>query len=230
MGVETPLAASGEVNRPSRNIPRAILIAIVAVALLYVAVQVIAQGILGPALPHSPAPLSDAMGRIHPMLRLLMLACGAVSMFGWLCSDVLGSPRIVFAFARDGLLPRVLGRVNGRHHTPYVAILCYAALAIGLALTGKFAELAVLSTLTGAVLYIAVCLAAWVLARRRVALGGEPLDFRWLGTAAVIGITGMALLIAMASREEIFGLLGMMAAIALVYGLVRWRSHEQVAA
>src|SRR5690348_13029348 len=59
MGVETPLAASGEVSRPSRNIPRAILIAIVAVALLYVAVQVIAQGILGSALPRSPAPLAD---------------------------------------------------------------------------------------------------------------------------------------------------------------------------
>ena len=151
-------------------------------------------------------------------------------MFGWLCSDVLGSPRIVFAFARDGLLPRFLGRVHGRYHTPYVAIFCYAALAMGLALTGKFAELAVLSTLTGAVLYIAVCLAAWVLSRRRVAVGNEPLNFRWLGAAAVIGVTGMILLIAMASREEIFGLLGMMAAVALVYGLARWRSREQVAA
>jgi len=230
MGVETPLAASGEVKRPSRNIPRAILIAMAAVALLYIAIQAIAQGILGPALAHSQAPLSDAMGRIHPLLRLLMLACGALSMFGWLSSDVLGSPRIVFAFARDGLLPRFLGRVHGRYHTPYVAILCYAALAMGLALTGKFAELAVLSTLTGAVLYIAVCLAAWVLSRRRVAVGNEPLNFRWLGAAAVIGVTGMILLIAMASREEIFGLLGMMAAVALVYGLARWRSREQVAA
>jgi amino acid transporter len=230
MGVETPLAASGEVKQPSRSIPRAILIAMVAVALLYIAIQVIAQGILGPALAHSRAPLSDAMGRIHPALQLLMLACGALSMFGWLSSDVLGSPRIAFAFARDGLLPRVLGRVHRRYHTPYVAILFYTALAIALALTGKFAELAVLSALAGAVLYIAVCLAAWVLARRRVALGSEPLNFRWLGTAAVIGITGMAFLIAMASREEIFGLLGLMVAIALVYQLVRWRSRERVSA
>lgn len=230
MGVETPLAASGEISQPSRNIPRAILIAMVAVAILYIAVQVVAQGILGPALAHSQAPLSDAMGRIHPALQLLMLACGALSMFGWLSSDVLGSPRIVFAFARDGLLPHFLGRVHGRYHTPYVAILCYAALAMGLALTGKFAELAVLSTLTGAVLYIAVCLAAWVLARRRVAQGSEPLNFRWLGTAAATGITGMVFLIAMASREEIFGLVGMVVAIALVYQLVRWRSRERAAA
>jgi basic amino acid/polyamine antiporter, APA family len=229
MGAETPLGASGEVRHPSRTIPRALAVAMIAVALLYIAVQVVAQGILGPALAHSQSPLSDAMGRINPALRLLLLACGALSMLGWLSSDILGSPRIVFAFARDGLLPRTLGRVHGKYHTPHLAILFYAATGIGLALVGKFAELAVLSTLTGAVLYIAVCVAAWILARRGVALAGEPFNFPWLGTATVIGVTGMALLVALASSEEILGLLGILGASALIYQIVRWRSRVPVA-
>ena len=120
-------------------------------------------------------PLADAMARINPMLRLVMLAGAGLSMFGFLSSDILGSPRILFAFARDGLLPSVLGRLHARTHAPHVAISCYAILAAALALSGTFSELAVLSTLASAAFYIAGCAAAWKLARRGVAGAGAPL-------------------------------------------------------
>lgn len=218
-GMETSVCASGEVAQPARTIPRALAIAMLSVTLLYVAIQVIAQGILGASLAHSSVPLADAMARISPGLRLLMLAGAAVSMFGWLGGDILGSPRILFALARDGLLPRVLGRVHARNHAPHIAILSYSALAITLALTGTFAELAVLSTLAVAPLYIAGCAAAWRLARRRVALAGEPLNFRWLLAAMVTGIVSMLVLIALASRAEIVGLVAIIGASAVIYVL-----------
>ena len=224
IGAETPLGASGEVSNPARSIPRALAITMLGVALLYIAVQIVAQGILGPALAHSSAPLADAMGRVSPALRWLMLACGALSMFGWICSDTVGSPRILFAFARDGLLPAVLGRLHARNHTPYVAICCYCAAAIGLALTGTFAELLVLSTLPVAVLYLVGCVAAWVAARRGVAVTGEPLNFPLLGAASVVGVASMLFLITLARREEILALAGLMVASTVVYGLLRWRS------
>jgi basic amino acid/polyamine antiporter, APA family len=231
MGSESVLCVSGEVDRPGRNIPRALAITVVSVSLLYLGIQLVAQGALGPALAHSKAPLADAMARVSPFMRAAILACGALSMFSMLASDILGSPRILFAFGQDGLLPGFLGRVHRRYHTPYIAILVYAVLAIGLALAGSFAELAVLSALTGTVLYIAGCLAAWVLARRGVALAGEPLNLRWLGPATVVGVAGMVLLIAMASREEIVGLLGAMAVTGVIYQLVvRWRARERVSA
>jgi APA family basic amino acid/polyamine antiporter len=126
-----------------------------------------------------------------------MLVRTALSMFGMIAGDILGSPRQLFAFARDGLLPRALARLHPQSHAPHVAVLSYAVLAITLALTGTFAELAVLSALAIAALYIAGCAAAWVLARRRVALAGTPLEFRFLGTASVIGITSMLAVIAL---------------------------------
>ena len=216
-GMEASLAASGEVRQPNRTIPRALIIAMLSTTVLYIAIQIVAQGILGPALATSQAPLADAMARIHPALRALMLAGTALSMFGWIASDILGSPRQLFAFARDGLLPGVLGRVHPRSHTPFVAIACYATLAIALALTGSFAELAVLSTLAISPLYIGGCAAAWVLARRGVALAGTPLNFRFLGTAAVIGGGSWMALIALGSREEILGLVALIGVSSLVY-------------
>jgi len=216
-GMETTLAASGEVAEPARTIPHALATALAFVTVLYIAIQVIAQGILGPALANSVVPLADAMARISPALRLLMLVGAALSMFGWIGSDILGSPRVLFAFGRDGLLPRALGRVLPRTHAPYVAIVCYSLLAMGLALTGTFAELAVLSAVASAALYIGGCAAAWQLARRGVALAGPPLNFRWLGTATAIGIGSMLALIVLASRAEILGLLAVSGISATIY-------------
>ena len=219
-GMETSLCASGEVRQPTRTIPRALAIAMLSVTLLYVAIQVIAQGILGPALAQSTVPLADAMARINPALRVLLLAGAALSMLGWLGSDILGTPRVLFAFARDGLMPRALGRVHPRSHAPHVAIACYATLAIVLALSGTFVELAVLSTLLVTVPYIAGCAAAWQLARRGVTRAGTPLNFRWLGAATIVGIASMLGLIALASRAEILGLVAALIVSAAIYRLL----------
>lgn len=222
-GMEIAVAASGEVEQPARTIPRALALGMAFITVLYVAIQTVAQGTLGPALAASNAPLADAMARAHPTLRWLMLAGAGISMFGYISASLLANPRTLFALARDGFLPRVLGRVHPKSHTPYVAILCYAALAMGLALTGTFAELAVLSMLAMSVLYIGACAAAWQLARRGVALAGAPLNFKWLGAAATIGIASMLAMIALASRVEIVGLLALVGASVLIY-LVQTRS------
>jgi basic amino acid/polyamine antiporter, APA family len=213
-GMEVSVCASGEVAEPSRTIPRGLLIAMLVLTFLYVSIQVIAQGTLGSALAHSAVPLAAP---ISPVLRLMMLAGAALSMFGCISSDQFCTPRILLAIARDGLLPRFLGKVNPATHTPNAAILCYAALVITLSLSGSFVELAVLATLLCAFLYIAGCAAALQLARRGVALAGNPLNFRWLPAAAFVGIASMLGLIALASRREILGMVGIIALSALVY-------------
>jgi APA family basic amino acid/polyamine antiporter len=223
-GMETSLAASGEVAQPARTIPRALMLAMLIVTSLYIAIQVVAQGILGPALALSTVPLADAMGRISPGLRLLMLAGAAISMFGLMSIELLGGPRILFAFARDGLLPSSLGRVHVRTHAPHVAIICHAAIAVALALTGTFAELAVLSTLAVAPLYAGGSVAAWYLRRRGVAEAGKPLNFRWLGTAMTVAAASMLVLIALASRAEITGLVVVITASVLAYLMLRWKA------
>jgi len=230
-GMESALCASGEVARPTRTIPLALMIAMASVTCLYVTIQLIAQGVLGSTLAQSAAPLADAMGRISPALRVLLLAGTAFAMLGMIACDILGTPRMLFAFARDGLLPRMLGRVHPRYHTPHVAILSYAAIAVTLALTGTFAELAVLATLATAAVYIAGCMAAWLLVRRGVALAGTPLNFRWLAPAMVLGVASMLVLITLASLTEAFGLFALLAASGLAYVLQtrRWPGRNTAA-
>jgi basic amino acid/polyamine antiporter, APA family len=219
-GMEGPLSASGEVAHPAKTIPRALAMAMPPVILFYVAVQVIAQGTLGSALPHSGTPLADAMAAIHPALRILMLAAAAVSMFGFIGSDILGTPRMLFAFAREGMLPGVLGRVHPETQAPQLAILCYAALCIAFASSGTFAELAVLSTLAVVPIYILGSAAAWILARRGIAEAGPPLKFRHLTLVTMIAVVSMLILSALASRAEIFGLFGAVASSALSYAII----------
>lgn len=216
-GMETALNASGEVKDPARTIPRALAITLLSVTALFIGIQIVAQGILGAELPHSTTPLADAMARMSPALRAVMLAGAGVSMLGFISGAILSTPRMLFAFGRDGLLPRALGCVHRRTHVPYVAILCFAAIAAALALTGTFAELAVLATLAACVVYIGGCAAAWRLARGGVAEAGTPLNFRWLGVAAVVGIGTMLAIIALASRAEILGLLAFAGGSAVVF-------------
>ncbi|WP_174274188.1 APC family permease [Sphingomonas bacterium] len=220
-GMESPLAASGEVERPTRNIPRALLLAMGSIGLLYILIQLVAQGLLGAGLVGSKAPLADALGLVDPRLRPLMLVAASFSMLCWLASDLLGAPRLLFAFARDGLLPKALGRVHPRWKTPHVGIWIHALLAMALAVTGTFTRLAVFASLAAAALYFLGCAAAWVLRRRDVAILGEPLALPALPLIAIVGMASMLVIIGLGQWSEIAGLAAVSIASALVFLVLR---------
>lgn len=223
-GMETPLGASGEVANPTRTVPRATILAMLFVLVLYIAIQLVAQGLLGSALAGSAEPLAEGMARVSPALGFILLVGGILSRFVWIGSDVLGAPRVLFAFARDGMLPGVLGRTHPRFATPHVAIWTHSAIAITLAATGTFTRLAILSTLATAGLYFLACAAALVLRRRNVAVQGTPLSFRILPGAAWLGMASMVLLIAVAKWAEIIGFVAVTAASIAMYAAMRGRA------
>jgi amino acid transporter len=219
-GMETSLGASGEVRDPARTLPRALIAAMAFVTIAYVAIQFVAQGLLGAGLGASKAPLSDAMATIDPRLGLLLLVGTALSMALWLGSDLLGAPRQLFAFARDGLLPKPLGALSSRQ-VPANAILTHGAIGILLAVTGTFEELVVLAALASCALYIGGCLAAWRLRANDVALVGTPVRLPLLGLWVVLGVGSMAACIALGSWAEIGGLLAVIAVSLLLYRIIK---------
>jgi len=161
-GVETALVPSGEVRDTARTVPRAIALAMLGITLLYVALQVSAQGILGPALPGAATPLADAAGIAYVGWgRTLLLAGAALSMFGYLGGMTLSVPRIVFAMAGDGYLPRALAAVHPAHHTPHAAIVVQTVATLGLAVTGTFERLAILANVAALALYFGCAVASW---------------------------------------------------------------------
>ncbi len=220
-GMETPLAASGEVRDGHRTVPRALFGAMGFVLALYVAIQVIAQSLLGAGLAGQAAPLAAAASRFGGAAHAVLIAGAGLSMLGWIGSDILGAPRILFAFARDGLLPSALGHAGRRSHAPDVAILTHAGIAAVLALSGSFTGLVIASTLNTAGLYFLGCGAAWVLHRRDVRMLGQPVSFAWLPAVAACGMIAMTLLVCVAPRGEIVGLALVVAGSMALYALMR---------
>ncbi|MDB5686329.1 MAG: Amino acid/polyamine/organocation transporter, superfamily, partial [Rhizorhabdus sp.] len=216
-GMETPLGVSGEVSQPQRTIPRALFLSMSFVVILYIALQLIAQGLLGAKLGEAPTPLADAIAVVSPGMGLVLLVGASVSRLGWIASDIFGAPRVLFAFARDRLLPAGLAAVHPRTRTPHVAIIVHSVLAALFAITGTFEQLAILSALATAGLYFLSCAAAWRLSRSGVAVFGKPLGFRGLPVFAILGMVSMVVLVALAEWSEIIGLVLVILGSALFF-------------
>ncbi len=139
-GIEVALIPSGEVKNPARTVPRAIYLALTITTVLYLLIQFVAQGSLGPRLAEDTnAPLAAAAATfLGHSGRLLLLGAATISSFGFIASDILSSPRILFALGRDGILPRSLTHVHPRFRTPDVAIIVYALLAFLFSLCSTF--------------------------------------------------------------------------------------------
>jgi APA family basic amino acid/polyamine antiporter len=221
VGVEVALAPSGEVRDPARTVPRAVLLALVLTTLLYAGLQLVAQGVLGAALARFPdAPLAAVAARLFGRTGEALLVVGAsISMFGYLTSSILGTPRILFAFGQDGILPPVFARVHPRFHTPWVALAAHTAFVCVLAIVGRFERLALMSNVAVLSLYFLCALAALRLVSRDVRHEGEP--FRLPGERAVpvLACAAIAWVLSSASAEEVRVTAGVVAGASVLYGL-----------
>ena len=220
-GVEVALACSGEVSNPARTIPRAVIAALALYAGLCITVQTVAAGLLGTALAGSVAPLPQAIATVSAPLGLVVAAGAVISMLGYTASDSIGSPRMLFAMARDGFLPARLGTVNPRSHAPVIACVSHAALSAALAISGSFTALAIVSTLTCVVVYIIGCAASLRLRARDVALAGTPVRIPGLHGIAAIGIAAMLWVTAQSTAAEALGITGFTLIASLLYRLRR---------
>jgi APA family basic amino acid/polyamine antiporter len=230
-GVEGALTSSGEVSNPSRTVPVAIMTGLGAVSLLYIAIQLVAQGVLGPDLAlDQTAPLVAVAGRAFgPAGRILLGVGAAVSAFGYVSGDILTTPRVLFAFGRDGLLPRRLGTVNARYHTPAVAIIVHSALTCLLAITGTFRSLVVVSTVSILLVYLATCLASIQLRRRDVRADGPPFIVPGGHVIPVLSCIVVIWMLTSASRTEFLSV-GAAIVLASVLYVIRPRRGTTAAA
>ncbi len=136
------------------------------VTVLYLGLQVVAQGVLGAELVGSTTPLASAAAKVFGPWGSTMISVGLmVSAFGYLSGMMLAAPRALFAFAREGLLPRKVLAVHPRYHTPWVAIVVQAIIAWGLAVTNRFETLVIIANISVVLIYLGCALAALWLQR-----------------------------------------------------------------
>lgn len=222
-GIEEALAPSAEIRDPARTVPRAMFGATGTVILMYVALQLVSQGVLGGGLANqTTAPLAAVAGRIVGVAGSTLVLIGvAISIFGTLAGGMLSAPRAFFLAAEDGMLPAALAKVHPRFRTPYIAILTVATLVILLAVSGEFKYLAVLSSVSILCVYLAICLGALKL---RYTRKREPGAFRAPG-GPLIGILGSMVVIWLLSHStkvEVSALSGALAVSIGYFFVRRW--------
>jgi amino acid transporter len=127
-----------EVQAPGRVIPRAILISVVAVALIYAGINLSIIGVIpwrefvpASAHPHSDFIVSVFMERLYgTQVATVFTAMVLWTAFGSVFALLLGYSRIPYAAALDGTFFRVFGRVHPEKHFPHVSLVVIGVIAI----------------------------------------------------------------------------------------------------
>jgi basic amino acid/polyamine antiporter, APA family len=139
-GWQTSTFVAGEIRDPQRNLPRALIIGVCGVVVLYLGVNFVYVRALGTAgLASTTTPASDVMRIALGPLGATTIAAGiAVSALGFLSQSMLTAPRVYFAMAEDGLFFNSVGRLHPRTQVPVLAIALQGMLAIIIALSGSY--------------------------------------------------------------------------------------------
>jgi APA family basic amino acid/polyamine antiporter len=142
-GWQTANFVAGEIREPRRNLPRALVLGVVGVIVLYLGVNYVCVAVLGPpGLAATTTPASAVMQRALGRRGSQWIAVGiAISALGFLSQSILTAPRVYFAMARDGLFFRSVAWIDPRRGVPTVAILLQAAMAIVIALSGRYDQI-----------------------------------------------------------------------------------------
>ena len=133
-----------EVKDPRRSLPLGLMLAMAAATLIYMAVAITAVSVVPwRELAAAPGPLAEVMARAAPWFP--QVAFVAITIFAVantaLLNYVMGS-RLAYGMARQGLLPRALGRVHAARRTPYVAVGVLLVIVVALVLVGDISQLA----------------------------------------------------------------------------------------
>ena len=232
-GVECALVPSGEMKNPSRTVPWAIAIGMTGITVLYLAIQTVAQGVLGPALADAKsAPLAVVAEHVMGAPgRTLLLGGAIVSTLGYLSGMTLAVPRALFALARDGFLPKAVAHIHPRFHTPHVAIVVQSAVVCALAIANEFEALAVLANLSALLLYLACAVAGYLLKRRGVQ-DGETKPFSLPGgpTVPILACATILWLLTSITLEEWLKVGLTLAVASAMFAVVRGSSAPRAAA
>ncbi|PWN05472.1 APC family permease [Rhodohalobacter mucosus] len=163
VGFEGAVVPAGETRRPERDMPLALLYGLGATVVLYMLIQLTAESAVSD-LASSSSPLLDASAVLFGAAGAVILMIGVVtSVTGNLIGSLFSAPRLTYAMALEGWLPKWFGKVHPGWLTPANSILFYGVFAFIGAALGSFTFLAAMTVLSRLFLYIITCGAVPVL-------------------------------------------------------------------
>ena len=223
VGFETMAVTAGETTEPRRVLPRALIRTVIGTGLLYFLIVLVFISVI-PEDTYADATLVDVGRALAGPAGAIAITLAAVfSIGGNLAGTMIAAPRLIFSLAENRLLPAWFGNVHPRYATPDHSILVMGGLALAMALTGSFVELAVASSLSRMLSYI-VCIASLPIIRNRADDTMKARAYRIRG-GYLLPLVGLAIclwLTAQATAEN-WRTVGMLLAVGFVLYAVERR-------
>ncbi|MFC6835073.1 APC family permease [Halomarina ordinaria] len=211
LGFAQVATVAGEIKRPARNLPLAMVGSVLVVTVFYVVTVFVAISAFG----------SDQLGQFGETAMvevartflgvpgaIAILCAGLLATFSSANASILSASRAVYALSRDALLPRRASEVNLRYGTPHVALLAAGGPILALVATGRVELLAEVASFLHLVMYGLMCVVMMVL-RRRSPPWYSP-SFRVPGYPLVPAVGALAS----------FGLIAFMQPVSIAIGFV----------
>ena len=169
LGFAQVATVAGEIKRPSRNLPLAMVGSVLVVTVFYVVTIFVATSAFG----------ADRLGEFGETAMvevareflglpgaIAILCAGLLATFSSANASILSASRAVYALSRDALLPRTASEINLRYGTPHVALLASGGPILVLVATGQVELLAEVASFLHLVMYGLICVAVIALRRR----------------------------------------------------------------
>ncbi len=221
---------SEEIRHPQRNIPLSLIWGVATVGALYILVNAAVQYVLpAAAVAASPRPASDAVAFVLGHGGASLVSAGmALSMLVTLNGTIMSGARVPFAMARDGYFFKAIAEVHPRYHTPSVAIVVQAGLAIVLILLGgNFRQFFSLAIFAEWLFYMIASSTVFVF-RMREAEADRPYRVWGYPVVPAVFIVVAAVLLyytfTQNLRYSLFGTLAIVAGIPVFYFFARQRT------
>jgi len=224
LGFDVVAITAEESRRPEKDVPFGIIGSLGLCSLIYLAVALVLVGMVSYTQINPDAPFSTVFRQVGLPWAADLVGLGAIiGITSVLYMLLLAQPRVLFAMARDGLLPPVVAALHPRYHTPHrMTLICGLIVALVASLT-PIEKLAFLCNIGTLFAFFLVCLGVLVLRFTHPAL---PRPFRCpygktVAASGVLVCLGLMLSMPAGSWLRLFLWLGLGLA---VYFLYAWRS------
>lgn len=158
-GFEAALLVTGEARNPRKDVPVALMAALSAITVLYVALQYIVIHTLPNAGASVKPAVDSARFFLGPIGALLVAAGTLVSTYGYLSANMLHTPRLTYAMGQSGDFPKLFGAIHPRFRTPHISIVIFAVIVLAFSIWGDFKWSATLSAVSRLFIYGSVAAA-----------------------------------------------------------------------
>jgi basic amino acid/polyamine antiporter, APA family len=229
-GWQTSSFLAGEVKDAPRVLPRALIIGVIGVIVVYTSVNFAYLGTLGAGgLAATTTPASSVMNAIIGPRGAQFIAAGiAFSAFGFLAQSMLTAPRVYFAMAEDRVFFRGVAWVHPTSRVPVVAIALQGVWAIVIALTGTYAQVVNYVVAMDCIFFALTAACLFVLRRR-----GGDVPFRVPGhpwTTLLFIAAEVLIVISTFAHDPVRSFIGLGIAAAGLPAYWFWMSRKGAAA